>query len=96
MNKTIQKISPTKLAKLPLIELRMKLGKKLCEKEPSAKIRLNKLGNLKATKKISLYTPAPRILAIIKSRKKPKILEHKIPKLLVKNIFFSILVVFIT
>ncbi|GAA9874756.1 hypothetical protein VN0656_10210 [Helicobacter pylori] len=74
----------------------MKLGKKLCEKEPSAKIRLNKLGNLKATKKISLYTPTPRILAIIKSRKKPKILEYKIPKLLVKNIFFSISVVFIT
>ncbi|EMH25504.1 hypothetical protein HMPREF1420_00601 [Helicobacter pylori GAM264Ai] len=78
------------------MELRMKLGKKLWEKEPSAKIRLNKLGNLKATKKISLYTPAPRILAIIKSRKKPKILEHKIPKLFVKNIFFSMSVAVIT
>ena len=57
-----------------------KLGKKLCVKAPSAKIRLNRFGNLKATKNISEYIFAPRIEALNKSRINPKILELKIPK----------------
>lgn len=73
----------------------MKFGKKFCEKESFVKICLNKLGNLKVIKKILLYILVFRILVIIKFCKKLKILEYKIFKLLVKNIFFSILVVFI-
>ena len=33
--------------------------------------------------------PAPKIFAILKSRKNPKIREHKIPLLFVKNAFFN-------
>jgi hypothetical protein len=58
-------------------------GKKLCVKAPSAKIRLNRLGNLKATKNISEYIFAPRIEALNKSRIKPKILELNIPRIFI-------------
>lgn len=51
---------------------------------PSAKILLNKLGILKAIKKISEKILAPKIEAIKTSLKKPNILETKIPLLLVK------------
>ncbi len=57
-----------------------KLGKKLCVKAPSANIRLNRFGNLKATKKISEYIFAPSTEALNKSRMNPKILELKIPR----------------
>ncbi|GAB6073570.1 hypothetical protein JCM15786_02270 [Nautilia lithotrophica] len=60
-----------------------KLGKKLCVKAPSAKIRLKRFGNLNATKKISEYTFAPSIEALNKSRMNPRILELKIPKKLI-------------
>jgi hypothetical protein len=56
-----------------------KLGKKLWVNAPSANIRLNRFGNLKATKKISEYTFAPSIEALNKSRTNPRILELKIP-----------------
>ena len=46
-------------------------------------MRLNKLGNLKATKNISEYIFAPRIEALNKSRINPRILELKIPKKLI-------------
>lgn len=52
-------------------------------KAPSANIRLKRFGSLKATKNISLYIFAPRAEAVNMSRKNPKILENKIPKLLV-------------
>jgi hypothetical protein len=59
-------------------------GIKTCVKAPSANIRRKRLGNLKATKNISLYMFAPRADAVSKSLKNPKILEINIPKLLVK------------
>ena len=62
-----------------------KPGKKACVKAPSPKSLLNKFGNLKAIKKISLQTPAPKIPAVRRSLKSPRILEVKIPALFVKN-----------
>lgn len=62
-----------------------KFGKNAWTNAPSPKSRLNKFGNLNATKKISLQTLAPRLAAIIKSLIKPKILEVKIPELFVKK-----------
>jgi hypothetical protein len=62
-----------------------KEGIKLCVKAPSAKILLKRLGNLKATKKISLYMFAPSIEAVSKSLINPKILDVSIPILLVKK-----------
>ena len=61
-----------------------KAGIKTCVKAPSAKIRRKRLGSLKAIKKMSLYIFAPRADAVNMSLKNPKILETKIPKLLVK------------
>ena len=46
-------------------------------------IRRKRFGSLKAIKNISLYMFAPRNDAVNKSLKNPKILEIKIPKLLV-------------
>ena len=60
-----------------------KEGKKLCVKAPSAKMRLKRFGNLKATKNISEYIFAPRIEALNKSRIKPKILELNIPRIFI-------------
>jgi hypothetical protein len=60
-----------------------RLGRKLCVKAPSAKIRLKRFGNLKATKKISEYILAPRIEALNKSLINPSILELNIPKKLI-------------
>jgi hypothetical protein len=61
-----------------------KAGIKTCVKAPSANIRRKRFGSLNAIKNISLYTPAPKTDAVSKSLKNPKILENKIPKLLVK------------
>ena len=65
-------------------------GINTCVNAPSAKILRNKFGNLKATKNISLYTFAPKIDAVNRSRKKPNILDTKIPALFV-NICFKII-----
>jgi len=59
-------------------------GIKTCVNAPSAKKRRNRYGSLNATKKMSLYMFAPSADAVSKSLKNPKILETKIPKLLVK------------
>ena len=53
-------------------------------KAPSAKMLRNRFGSLKAIKNISLYTPAPRTLAVSISRKNPSTLEVKIPAEFVK------------
>ena len=45
-------------------------------KAPSAEILLNKFGILNATKKASVAIPAPKVVAIILSLKKPRILER--------------------
>lgn len=68
----------------------MKLGIKLWVNAPSAKILRKRFGNLKATKKISLYTFAPKMEAVSVSLIKPKILDTKVPTLLVKNDLISI------
>ncbi len=54
------------------------MGTKAWEKAPSAEMRLNRLGILKATKKASVSIPAPKILAIKLSLTKPKILDTKV------------------
>ena len=59
-------------------------GIKTCVKAPSAKIRRNRFGSLKAMKNISLYMFAPSADAVKRSLKNPKIRDIKIPKLLVK------------
>ena len=56
------------------------MGTKAEFNAPSEKILLNVLGNLKATKKISAITPAPKKLAIIISLRKPKILLIDVKK----------------
>ena len=55
-----------------------KIGKKACEKAPSANRRLKKLGILNATKKASVNSFAPKSLAIMKSLISPKILDIKV------------------
>ena len=84
-----EKSRSTSTLNAPFLLLAMKLGRKLCVNAPSPKILRKRLGNLNATKNISLYTPAPKIFAILKSRKNPNTLEHKIPLLFVKNAFLS-------
>ena len=69
-------------------------GINTCVNAPSANILLNKFGSLNATKNISLYIFAPRIEAVKRSLKKPKILETKIPALFV-NMCFKIIDTFI-
>ena len=75
--KKIKKILPANLfdscIKLSLMSL-MYIGTKAEFNAPSEKILLNVFGNLKATKKISDITPAPKKLAINISLRKPKIL----------------------
>lgn len=61
ISKIIVNIIKTTTLNAPFFELAMKFGKKLCVKAPSPKIRLKRLGNLNAAKKISLYIPAPRM-----------------------------------
>jgi hypothetical protein len=46
-------------------------------------MRRNRFGSLNAIKNISLYIFAPRADAVKRSLKNPRILEIKIPKLLV-------------
>jgi hypothetical protein len=67
-------------ANLALFLFFANVGRKLWLKAPSAKILLKRLGNLKATKKISEYIFAPSIEALSKSLINPRILELKIPK----------------
>ena len=69
----------------PFLLLFIKCGKKACVNAPSPKSRLKRLGNLKATKNISLQSPAPRLAAVSRSRKNPKMREIKIPAELVKK-----------
>jgi len=64
-----------------------KEGIKAWEKAPSAKILLNRLGSLKATKKISEYIFAPRMDAVMTSLAKPKILDVNMPVEFVKKAF---------
>ena len=52
-----------------------KIGTKACVNAPSAEILLSKLGILNATKNASVTIPAPKIRAIMLSRKNPNILE---------------------
>jgi hypothetical protein len=49
-----KKITNVRIAKTDLILAAVNEGRKLCVKAPSPKIRRRRLGNLKATKKISL------------------------------------------
>jgi len=72
------------VANTPLCLLAIKEGMNACVKAPSAKIRLKRLGSLKATKNISDHTEAPSADAISTSRPSPVIRESRIPKLLVK------------
>lgn len=55
---------------------------------PSAKIRLKRLGSLKATKKMSVQMEAPRAEAMVTSRPRAVTRENRMPKLLV-NIDFN-------
>jgi hypothetical protein len=48
-----------------------RIGTNACEKAPSANRRRSRLGILKATKKASVSSPAPKMRAIRKSRTKP-------------------------
>ena len=72
------------VAKTPLCLDAMKEGINACVKAPSAKIRLNRFGSLKATKNMSDQTEAPKEEAIRTSLPNPVTRENKIPKLLVK------------
>ena len=45
-----------------------RIGTKACEKAPSANRRRSRFGILKATKKASVISPAPKMRAIRKSR----------------------------
>ncbi|CSS38474.1 Uncharacterised protein [Shigella sonnei] len=58
-----------------------RIGTNAWENAPSAKIRRNKLGSLKATKKASVAIPAPKILATIASRAKPSTRENMVIEL---------------
>ena len=71
-------------AKTDLLFAAVKLGIKLWAKAPSAKIRLNRFGSLKAIKKISLKIFAPKKEAVNRSLIKPRIREKSIPILFVK------------
>ena len=55
-------------------------GIKLWVKDPSAKIRRKRLGNLNAIKKISLHILAPKTEVIKMSRARPLIREIRMPK----------------
>ena len=55
-----------------------RIGIKACEKAPSPKSLLKKLGILKATKNASVKALAPKKIAIIWSLIKPKTLEIKV------------------
>lgn len=70
--------------KIDLCKERANAGIKDCVKAPSAKIRRKRFGSLKAIKNISLYMLAPSAEAVNISLINPKILDTKIPKLLVK------------
>jgi len=72
------------VAKTPLCLDAMKEGMNACVKAPSAKIRLKRLGSLKATKNISDHTEAPSADAIRTSLPRPVMRESRMPKLLVK------------
>ena len=72
------------VAKTPLCFEAIKEGINAWVNAPSAKIRRNKLGSLKATKNISDQTEAPKAEAISTSRPRPVIRDISIPKLLVK------------
>jgi len=75
------------VAKTPLCLEAIKEGINACVNAPSAKIRLKRLGSLKATKNMSDHTEAPRAEAISTSRPKPVMREMSMPKLLVKMDF---------
>ena len=66
-------------------------GTKACEKAPSPKIRLKKLGILNATKKESARAPGPNKLAITTSRTKPLTLETRVIRLTIAVDFRSFL-----
>jgi hypothetical protein len=80
-------------ANTPLCFEAINEGIKAWVNAPSAKMRLNRFGSLKATKNISLHIEAPNALAIKTSRKSPVTLENSIPKLLV-NIDFNLISLF--
>ena len=76
------------VAKTPFCLEAMNEGIKAWVNAPSAKIRLNRLGSLNATRKISLHIEAPSADAVKTSRPRPVTRENRIPKLLV-NIDFN-------
>ena len=55
-----------------------KIGKKACEKAPSANKRLKKFGILNATKNASVNSLAPKSLPITKSLIRPNIRDTKV------------------
>jgi len=81
------------VAKTPLCREAINEGIKAWVNAPSAKIRLNRFGNLKATKNMSDQMEAPSAEAISTSRPKPVTREIKIPKLFV-NIDRSCIILF--
>ena len=58
-------------------------GTNACEKAPSPKRRRSRFGMRKATKNASVASPAPKILAMKKSRTKPRIRETSVKLLTV-------------
>src|SRR5690606_5823544 len=58
-----------------------RMGTKAWEKAPSAKMRRSRLGSLKATKKASEATPAPKMRAMMVSRTKPSTRESMVMEL---------------
>jgi len=80
-SKNLKKIA---VAKTPLCLEATNEGINACVKAPSAKMRRNRLGSLKATKNMSLQMDAPSADAIKTSRMSPVTRDMSIPKLLVK------------
>lgn len=76
----IQKIFEAKFSasSLDLSSLLLNMGTKTEASAPSAKIRLNRLGNLKATLTLSAVEPAPNISAMKTSRARPRMRERKV------------------
>ena len=76
------------VAKTPFCFEEINDGIKAWVNAPSAKILLNKLGSLNATRKISVHIEAPSADAVKTSRPRPVTREKRIPKLF-ENIDFN-------
>jgi len=73
------------IANAPLLAALAYDGINACTNAPSAKIRLKRLGSLKATRNMSLYIDCPKTEASNIVRTSPATLENRMPKLLEKN-----------